>query len=207
VPVNPTDSLVLKDRLAEIADAVGAKAPGELGVKAWYIALKDFPIDKVVGALDTWLRTKPKMPAPADIRQIVAASVSDRLEATLKANAEPFRLTPQGRDPNSPAYLKFKAWWAAFKANSPPCPYPDHRGGFIRVGAVIAASDAEPDVDFWWRSIIERATLGDRSLKPAQIEFARRAAANAGVDMTALSEAEREFAAERAAIIGEGARP
>jgi len=78
--VIPTDSKTLRERLVEIADAVGAKPPGEAGVKAWFIALKDFPIEDVVDALDTWLRTKPKMPTPADIRLVLAVRLSDRIE-------------------------------------------------------------------------------------------------------------------------------
>jgi hypothetical protein len=88
--VNPTDTQAMKGRLTEFADAVGARAPGEAGLKAWYIALKDFAIDEVVDALDQWLRTKPKMPAPADIRLILAGRLSDRIERQAAAEKAEF---------------------------------------------------------------------------------------------------------------------
>lgn len=48
---------------------------------------------------------------------------------------EPIR--PEPSKPDSPAYLKFQAWWAAFRANPPETPYADHAGTFTRVGAVL----------------------------------------------------------------------
>jgi len=60
--VNPSDLPTLRARLSELADAVGSKAVGEAGLKAWLAALSDFAMPDVVDALDTWLRTKPKMP-------------------------------------------------------------------------------------------------------------------------------------------------
>jgi hypothetical protein len=88
--MNPTDSLTIKERLTELADALGSKPPAEAGVKAWYIALKDFPLDEVLGALDTWLRTKAKMPAPSEIRAILAARLSDRMERQSAADKAEF---------------------------------------------------------------------------------------------------------------------
>ncbi|HWW29926.1 MAG TPA: hypothetical protein VNY80_07940 [Steroidobacteraceae bacterium] len=76
--------------MAEMADALGTKAPGESGTKAWFIALKDFAVDEVVDALDHWLRTKPKMPSPFEIRAILAGRLSDRIEAKAVAEKRVF---------------------------------------------------------------------------------------------------------------------
>jgi hypothetical protein len=84
--MNGSDASTLRARLSEIADALGFKAPSEPGIKAWILALQDFPCPDVIDALDHWLRLKPKMPTPADIRIILAGRLADRIEG--KAIAE-----------------------------------------------------------------------------------------------------------------------
>lgn len=88
--MNQSDIPTLRDRLTELAEALGSKAPGEGGVKAWLLALRDFPMPDVTDALDQWLRTKTKMPAPADIRSILASRLSDRVEQKAIAEAAEF---------------------------------------------------------------------------------------------------------------------
>jgi hypothetical protein len=78
--MNLADLPTLRDRLTELADALGAKIPGDAGMKAWLAALRDYPCQNVVDALDQWLRTKSKMPAPAEIRQILGVMTSERIE-------------------------------------------------------------------------------------------------------------------------------
>ena len=78
--MNPIDIKALKERLIEIAEAIGAKPVGDAGAKAWYIALKDFRIDEALDVLDYWVRTKTKMATPADIRAILSSRLSDRIE-------------------------------------------------------------------------------------------------------------------------------
>lgn len=142
------DARTLADRLTELADALGARPPGETGIKAWFIALRDYSIEDVVSALDTWLRTKAKVPAPVEIRQLLSASVSARLERQAEENGRaPIVLTsgfgPAIKDPNSPAYLAFKSWWHRFKLMPPACSHPDSVGNFVRIGAVLTESVKE----------------------------------------------------------------
>jgi hypothetical protein len=136
--MTPTDTKTLADRLLELADAVGAKAPGDAGLKAWYIALKDFAIEDIVGSLDTWLRTRPKMPSPSDVRAILLQRTSDQAARDDRVKVLSFGFGPPPKNPQSPAYLKFKAWWAAFKRAPPTCQHPDFIASFVRVGAIIA---------------------------------------------------------------------
>lgn len=88
--MNQSDLPTLRDRLTELAEALGGKAPGEGGVKAWLLALRDFAMPDVTDALDQWLRTKTKMPAPADVRLILAGRLSDRIEAKAVAERAEF---------------------------------------------------------------------------------------------------------------------
>jgi hypothetical protein len=143
----PADTATLRDRLIELADAVGAKAPGEPGVKAWYIALKDFAIDDIVGALDHWLRNRPKMPSPSDIR-VTLAERKNSQRARDELNALPVLELPgfgvKRSTPDSPAYLQFKAWWAEFRRDPPATTHPDTLGSFVRVGAIFAPDSGRP---------------------------------------------------------------
>ena len=79
--MNQIDIPTLSARLNEMADALGCKPVSDIGVKAWLMALRDFAIEAVVDALDAWLRTKAKMPTPAEIRSICVARLSDRIES------------------------------------------------------------------------------------------------------------------------------
>lgn len=132
--MNQSDLATLRDRLTELSEAVGAKVPGEAGVKAWLMALRDFPLPEVVDALDQWVRTKAKMAAPSEIRALIAERLSNRRRAQESESAND--QTTAVSDPNSPAYLRFKAWWKAFK---PTYKHPDRIGTFIRVGALISS--------------------------------------------------------------------
>jgi len=177
--MNPSDHKTLHERLTELADALGAKAPGEAGVKAWYIALKDFPIDEVVDALDTWLRTKPKMPAPADVRSILAGRLSDRIERQAIKDKLEFA---QGAarilgDPQI-ARLHLQRIWTILKNSRPH------------------------DPDDWWHRIIGRWRLGE-SLEYAQIVNAKLAWERAGKPAE-WTPPDLEAQLERAAIQAEG---
>ena len=76
----PTDVPTMKARLVEMFEAMNAKAPTDAAMRAWFVALRDYPIDEVVSALDRWLLVKAKPPAPAEIRSLCAARLSDRIE-------------------------------------------------------------------------------------------------------------------------------
>lgn len=139
--MNQSDIPTLRDRLTELADAVGARAPGEGGVKAWLLALRDFPMPDVTDALDQWLRTKTKMPAPADIRQILAARLSDRIEQ--KSRAEHAEFTNGAKHIISEASKRLA------------------RGHLDKIAAVLHAYRQDPDPDAWWHRIIERWRNGE----------------------------------------------
>lgn len=192
--MNPSDIPILRARLCETAEALGAKAIGEAGLKAWQIALKDFPCADVIDALDQWLRTKQKMPVPADIRALCSAHLSDRIE--IRAIAD-------------------KAEFAAGARNM--MAVIDKRIGrehLTRIHEILAKARANPpSPDDWWHKLIKKMREG-QPLCIAQIEFSTRAWINAGrpkewtppglETMAAVSESEREAMEEREAIQKEG---
>jgi hypothetical protein len=142
--MTPTDAPILRDRLTELADALASKPPADAGLKAWFFALKEFPLDQIVGALDMWLRTRQKMPAPADIRQITAQRIAEQ-EARAQRELLPALSPPSTRGrPDSLEYLAFLQWWAAFKRRPPYCSHPDSIGPLVRIGSILEA----PQFDF-----------------------------------------------------------
>lgn len=48
-------------------DALGARVPGEEGMKTWFRALKAFPCEDVVDSLDSWVMSNRRAPTPSDI--------------------------------------------------------------------------------------------------------------------------------------------
>jgi hypothetical protein len=187
--VNNYDGKTLKARLSELADALGGKAPGEAGIKAWTVSLQDFPIEEVVAALDLWLQTKTKMPAPADIRQILAGRLSDRIEA--KAQAEK----------------------AEYEAGATRILSEVSRGigreYLAKIRDILAKSRGNPgNGDTWWHALILKWRAGE-PLVWMQMVNARKAWEKSGKPAEwaprGESEAEREAAEERRCIQAEGA--
>jgi hypothetical protein len=138
--MNGSDIPTLRERIAELAEALGSKAPGEAGLRAWLAALKDFPMPEVVDAFDHWLRTKPKMPAPSDIRLILAGRLSDRIERQAAADKGDF---VQGSK---------RILTAAQKAIGQ-----EH---LAKIRAILS-NQGTHDPDDWWHRLIERQRAGE----------------------------------------------
>jgi len=167
-------------RLAELAEFYDRKPPTPNALKVWADAFTGCSLADVMDVLTDWPRSKRAFPIASEVVEGCQARNAERHHALSKRSAEPVQLVPRPRDPNSPAYLRFKAWRAAFKANPPPCPYPDRVGSFIRVGALLtsAIADLEPNPDAWWQSIITGWRNGEQ-LAWAQMEMATEAWINA----------------------------
>jgi hypothetical protein len=190
-------------RLAELAEFYDRKPPTANALKVWADAFTGCTLVDVMDVLTDWPRTKRAFPIACEVVECCRELNAERHAALSRRRDEPIpEFKPS--DPNSPAYARFKTWFAEFKRNPPYCPYPDHIGTFVRVGAVLAGSldHLQTNPDEWWQSILKRHADGDKTLTHAQVEFARRASVNAGGD--GLSESEREAREERAAIQSEG---
>ena len=154
--MSPSDLPTLRARLTETADALGSKVPGDAGLKAWLSALSDFAMPDVVDALDTWLRTKPKMPSPADIRGILAGRLSDRIERQVTEDRAAFGAGAK-RVLSDPRIAKAELG---------------------KIGLILHAMRPE-DPDEWWHRIIGRWRLGE-SLEWMQMVNAKIAWERAG---------------------------
>lgn len=164
--MNPSEIGSLRERLTELAEAVGAKPPAEAGLKAWLAALHEFPTPDVLGALDDWLRSRPKMPAPSDIRARVIAMRDERKRFELRAQQTMIQtpgLGPWRGDPNGPEYAAFCEWFARFKSNPPACEHADYVDHFVRAGAVFVQADFRPG-DF--EALEERRAIQEESNGP-----------------------------------------
>jgi hypothetical protein len=78
--MQPSDGKILKERLEQLADALGAKCPSGKGLQVWYEVLKGFYIADVISALDKWATEKVKFPAPAEIAKVCSEFLSIRVE-------------------------------------------------------------------------------------------------------------------------------
>jgi len=125
-------------RLAELAEFYDRKPPTSNALKVWADAFTGCSLADVMDVLTDWPRSKRSFPIASEVVESCQARNAERHHALAKRSAEPIQLAPQPRDPNSPAYLKFKAWWVEFRRHPPECPHPDYMGSFVRAGAVIA---------------------------------------------------------------------
>lgn len=65
--MQPHDFKPFTDAMRATFDAIGARAPGEDGLKTWFRALKAFPCEDVVDSLDAWVMSNRRAPTPTDI--------------------------------------------------------------------------------------------------------------------------------------------
>ncbi len=118
--MTPHDIPTLRSRISECMEALSGKPPTEGAIKGWFVALRDLRIDHVVDALDSWLRTKSKLPTPVDIRAMVGSKVSERVEGIAVPEKTLADLRPAS--PNSSAYREFKRRLAEILARAKPGP-------------------------------------------------------------------------------------
>ncbi len=176
--MSPADLPTLRDRMAECLEALAGKPPSEAGVKGWFLALRDLPLPAVVDALDGWLRTKTKVPTPADIRAMVGNRRGEEMERAARDNAArsltPDQLRPS--TPDSPAYREFRAR-LAMRGSTPTSPR-------------------------WWAYRLRARELAGERLLRCQ-SAAWQAALDERLPADDFLDAQREAAEERAAIVAE----
>lgn len=81
------DLLRLSERLTELAEALGGKAPTAKGQIVWLDALGECAIDDVLAVLTDWPKSHAKMPLPVDVLKLCRERVSERVERRAEANA------------------------------------------------------------------------------------------------------------------------
>lgn len=65
--MQPHDIKPFNEAIRATFDAIGARAPGDEGLKSWFRALKAFPCEDVVDSLDSWVMSNRRAPTPNDI--------------------------------------------------------------------------------------------------------------------------------------------
>ena len=86
----PTDMLVLRDRLGELADVFERKPVTDKALRVWFDTLREFPIDRVAGLLIGWPKTHNKFPTPADLWKVCnELGIDERERKAAIENREP----------------------------------------------------------------------------------------------------------------------
>jgi hypothetical protein len=85
--VLPTDMLILRDRLAELAEVFERKPIGEKALKVWFDILREFPVERVAGVLIGWPKSHNKFPSPSEVWKACGEIGSSEIErkAALEA--------------------------------------------------------------------------------------------------------------------------
>lgn len=86
------DLQTLNDRLNELSEALNGKQLSKAALTVWAGVLKDYPIETICDAINSWARDKTKFPAPSEIGKLCAGFVSDRLERQAKADKSAYAM-------------------------------------------------------------------------------------------------------------------
>lgn len=87
VIVSPPDLPKLKTKLACLSEALTGYSITDGAIATWVHVLRGFGLNDIIESLDTWADNKTKFPAPAEIKAMCAAKVSDRIEAKARKEA------------------------------------------------------------------------------------------------------------------------
>lgn len=82
--MTPIDHPQFIERLVQLADALGGRAPTQAGLAIWIQTLKEFQFHEISDQLDAWAKRSTKMPAPADVWKACNEYRTDRLEQAAK---------------------------------------------------------------------------------------------------------------------------
>lgn len=87
----------LSERLAQLADALGGRAPSPAGLMVWGDALTECGRDDVMAVLSDWPKSHAKMPLPAEVLRLCRERLSARVEGVAaqraKSNRDPWSAT------------------------------------------------------------------------------------------------------------------
>lgn len=102
--MNKPDMVQVVERLNAMAELYAVKPPTAKAIELWWEAIRGYTAGDVLGALDGWMRSRPKMPMPSDIVSMASSRLSDRIEAQAvadkaqeKREIQRMAATPHGR--------------------------------------------------------------------------------------------------------------
>lgn len=76
----------LAGRLAQLADALGGRAPSPAGLLVWLDALAECSMPDILAVLTEWPKRHHKMPLPAEVLAQARARLSERVESQAEKN-------------------------------------------------------------------------------------------------------------------------
>jgi len=173
------DSAVLTDRLTELAEALGGKAPSPKALNVWLDALKECGREEVLAVLTDWPKSHAKMPVPSEILKACREQLSTRIErdAVKRAQESSKALSgvyqPQGRsEVGKAALVEIKA----ILADSTP--------GYVAGNFQHVGGNSSIDPKGWARVLRVREAAGE----PLSIMQRQAWRAALGVDAKAAAE-------------------
>jgi hypothetical protein len=101
--VLPTDTSILRDRLAELAEVFDKKPVGDKALRVWFDTLREFPCEDVMSMLLGWPKTRAKFPVPSEVwKAMNERGIDRREEKAARERAENhgrlFLPTPRGKE-------------------------------------------------------------------------------------------------------------
>jgi hypothetical protein len=159
----------LSQRLAQLADALGGKAPSAAGLLVWGDALAECERIDVVSVLTDWPKSHAKMPLPAEVLKLARDAASVRRERAAAAEQAAERAAAQAlQKPGhwqpeagrmTPAYAAFKRALAELKQR--PKPHP--KAWAYRLRDREAAGENLPSVarENWRAALRENLTVSE----------------------------------------------
>jgi hypothetical protein len=78
----------LRQLVESLAETYDRRKPTETAIKNWFVTLHQFSWVKVEQALQQWMTSKPRMPAPAEIRAVLDEQAMAKRAAEWQAAKE-----------------------------------------------------------------------------------------------------------------------
>lgn len=84
--MNRADFAQAVERLGGLAELYGVKPPTQKAIEFWWEGLRGHTLGDALAAIDSWARSRPKMPMPSDIVAMASERLSDRIENQAAAD-------------------------------------------------------------------------------------------------------------------------
>lgn len=164
----------LSQRLSQLADALGARAPSSAGLLVWLDTLAEVAMADLLAVLTDWPKSHGKMPLPNEVLKLCRDRATERAERESdgykldggKALAGVYR-----HDDGSCTPEVARAHLAEIRATLADCTPGTIAGAFVHIGGRNGMDPLE-----WARVLRVRDEAGE-PLLPIQREFARDALA------------------------------
>ena len=127
--MTPSDSKAFRSGMAKLY-AVFDRQPDEVRTRLYWEALKEFPLQAVLGAMERAVRTCEFFPAPAKLREFMGVSAADAAEAGWLTLVEAVRRVGSYGRPELPSAVidAMTAVWGGWQGCCRELPAPSSPG-------------------------------------------------------------------------------